>query len=46
MGYDELVVVEVGVEEVKQEVGLFEASTLVRVFPIGNIGVDMGEKDG
>lgn len=30
---------------VKQEVVLIEASTLVRGFPIRNIGVDMDKRD-
>ena len=34
------------VEAVKKEFGLFEASALVRGFPIENIEVDMVEKEG
>lgn len=45
MGYDELYVVEVGVEVLNQEVGLFEVSTLVIGGPIGKIGVDIDEND-
>ncbi len=43
MGYEELAEVEVGLEVVNLEAGLFEASTLVRGCPIGNIMVDMDE---
>jgi len=46
VGYDELVVVEVGVEAVNQEASFFEAFTLVRGFLIGKIGMDMAEKHG
>jgi len=46
VGYDELVSVKIGVDEVKQEVGLFEASTLASSRHIGKIGVDMVENDG
>lgn len=38
--------VEFGVDAVKQEVGLFESSTLVRGWPIRKIGVNMAKKDG
>lgn len=36
---------EVEVEEVKQEFGWFEASTLVRDFPIGKFGLGMAENE-
>ena len=37
MGYDELVVVEVDVEAIKQEASLFEASTLVIGYSIEDV---------
>ena len=46
MGHGEGVVVEVELEEVKKNFGLFEASTLVRGCPIGNTEVDMDGKEG
>lgn len=46
MGYGEGAMVEVEVEVVEQEFVLFEASTLVRGFSIGNIVVDMVGKEG
>lgn len=41
VGYDEE-----SMEALKQEVGLFEVSTLVRSCPIKEIEVDMAEKEG
>lgn len=45
MDFGEGVVVEVELEAVKKEIGWFEASTLVRDFPIGKVGVDMSENE-
>lgn len=46
MVYGEGAMVEVEVEVVEQEFGLFEASTLVRGFSIRNIVVDIVGKEG
>lgn len=45
VGHGEGDVVQAEVEELKQQVGLLEASTLVRCCPIGNIEVDMAGKE-
>lgn len=46
MGYGKGSLVEVEVEAVKQEVGLFEVSTFMRSCPIGKIEMDMAGKEG
>ena len=46
VGYGERFVVEVEVEALKQEVGLFEASTLVRSCPTMEVEEDTAVKEG